>query len=189
MSLSVSNQFQKKQVIESAKVNTNFNEIVDYVNTLEGTLTGNIYALIPQGTKMIFYQATAPAGWTLITSVNDKFLRIVSGGGGSTGGTVAASTSLAHSHTVAGHTHTGPSHTHSISSDGSHSHSLYLVGGEAVAYGANYANSGSTDSLGSHTHGGVTGSSGTNVTGSSTAGTDSQLGVFAYADVVVASKD
>ena len=146
--------------------------------------------IIPSGTKMVFYQASAPVNWTAV-AVNDKFLRVVTAGGtgGSTGGTVAASTSLAHSHTVAGHTHTGPSHTHSISSDGSHSHSLYLVGGEGVAYGASYANSGSTDSQGSHTHGGVTGSSGTGVTGSSTAGTDSQLGVFAYADVVVASKD
>lgn len=35
MTLSVTNQFQRKQVIESAKVNTNFNDIVSYVNDLE----------------------------------------------------------------------------------------------------------------------------------------------------------
>lgn len=155
-----------------------------------GTTWDDVGTMIPSGTVSVFYQASAPVGWTAV-AVNDKFLRVVTAGGtgGSTGGTVAASTSLSHSHTVAGHTHTGPSHTHSISGDGSHSHSLYLVGGEGVAFGASYANSGVTDSQGSHDHGGTTGSSGTGLTGSSTAGTDSQLGVFAYADIIVATKD
>lgn len=45
MTLSVTNQFQRKQVIESAKVNTNFNEVVDYVNNLE-IATGNGTAIL-----------------------------------------------------------------------------------------------------------------------------------------------
>ena len=35
------------------------------------------YPLIPAGTKMFFYQATPPDGWTLDTSNQDKMLRIV----------------------------------------------------------------------------------------------------------------
>ena len=38
----------------------------------------------PSGTKMIFYQSSAPTGWTKDTSRNDVALRIVSGGGGGT---------------------------------------------------------------------------------------------------------
>lgn len=39
----------------------------------------------PAGTNTIFYQSTAPVGWTTSTSYNDNTLRIVSG---STGGTL-----------------------------------------------------------------------------------------------------
>lgn len=40
----------------------------------------------PTGTKMLFYQASPPPGWTQDTSVNDKVLRVVSGSGGGSGG-------------------------------------------------------------------------------------------------------
>lgn len=46
----------------------------------------------PSGTTMLFVQAAAPAGWTKSTSHNDYALRIVSGSGGGTGGSVAFST-------------------------------------------------------------------------------------------------
>jgi hypothetical protein len=76
----------------------------------------------PSGTKLSFFQASAPTGWTQDTSNNDKVLRVVSGTGGGTGGTHALTSppSLAH-------THTGPSHTHSVPSHG-HSHSLSAAG-------------------------------------------------------------
>ncbi len=149
--------------------------------------------IIPSGTKMVFYQASAPVNWTAV-AVNDKFLRVVTSGGtgGSTGGTVAASTSLAHTHTVASHTHTGPSHTHTISSDGTHSHSVslnYAGSDDHLALGASWDYVGTTSSAGDHSHGGATGSGGTGNTGAATPATDSQLGAFAYADVIVASKD
>jgi len=72
----------------------------------------------PSGTKMMFYQASAPTGWTQDTTNNDKALRVVSGTGGGSGGTHGLSSPPSTSHT-----HTGPSHTHSTPSH-SHSHSL-----------------------------------------------------------------
>lgn len=39
------------------------------------------------GTKLVFVQASAPAGWTQVTSLDNGTLRIVSGTGGGTGGT------------------------------------------------------------------------------------------------------
>lgn len=46
----------------------------------------------PSGTVLLFYQASAPTGWTQVTSLNDYDLRLVSGTGGTTGGTTAYST-------------------------------------------------------------------------------------------------
>lgn len=70
--------------------------------------------IIPAGTVMLFYQASAPTGWTKITTQNDKALRVVSGSGGVAGGTNAFSTVMAQ--TVVGSTTLTtaqiPSHTH-----------------------------------------------------------------------------
>lgn len=73
---------------------------------------------IPSGTVMLFYQASAPTGWTKITSQNDKALRVVSGSGGVAGGTNAFSTVMAQT-VVGGHALSLaeiPSHTHSVGS-------------------------------------------------------------------------
>ncbi len=73
---------------------------------------------IPNGSVMVFFQASAPTGWTKVTTQNDKTLRVVSGNGGGTGGDWAMSAGEttsevgAHTHTSAAHTHTGASHTH-----------------------------------------------------------------------------
>lgn len=50
---------------------------------------------IPSGSVMTFYQASPPSGWTQVVSLNDYALRIVSGTGGTTGGSVAFSTAFA----------------------------------------------------------------------------------------------
>ena len=50
---------------------------------------------IPATTVMLFYQSAAPTGWTQVTSLNDYDLRLVSGAGGTTGGTTAYSTVFA----------------------------------------------------------------------------------------------
>lgn len=148
----------------------------------------DIATLIPSGTKMVFYQASPPTGWTAVAA-NDKFLRVVTSGGtgGTNGGTVAASTSLAHTHTVDSHTHTGPSHTHSLADDSTTSNA---DGGTAIVKsgGRLWTQGGGASAVtpfASHT----TDASGTGNTGAATPGTDSQLGAFAYSDVIIATKD
>ncbi len=96
--------------------------------TFTGTISGNGGGLtgvdpFPSGTVMIFYQASAPTGWTKSTTNNDKALRVVSGTGGGTGGTHAMSSppSTAHTHSGPNHRHSTPNHSHSHSlSAGSH---------------------------------------------------------------------
>ena len=44
------------------------------------------------GTTMVFWQGAAPTGWTKLTTQHDKVLRVVSGTGGGTGGTLDFST-------------------------------------------------------------------------------------------------
>jgi len=75
---------------------------------------------LPSGTKMWFYQNTAPAGWTLDGTPSDDLLAVkggsaafdANGGTGAGTWTVAGLTKDAHTHTGPSHTHTGPSHTH-----------------------------------------------------------------------------
>src|SRR5882672_6730308 len=50
---------------------------------------------VPPGSVMVFYQATAPVGWTKIVSQHDKALRVSSGTGGLAGGTNPFSTVMA----------------------------------------------------------------------------------------------
>ena len=73
---------------------------------------------IPSGTVMAFFQAAAPTGWTQVTTHNNKALRVVSGAGGGSGGSVAFTTAFASqavSGTVGNTTLTSsqiPSHDH-----------------------------------------------------------------------------
>jgi len=46
---------------------------------------------VPSGSVFVLYQASAPTGWTQVTTLNDYALRIVSGTGGGTGGSTAFS--------------------------------------------------------------------------------------------------
>jgi hypothetical protein len=52
-------------------------------------------AELPTGTRLVFYQATCPAGWTQQTTHNNKALRLVSGTGGGTGGAQPFTTAFA----------------------------------------------------------------------------------------------
>ena len=49
--------------------------------------------IIPSGTKMLFYQDTAPTGWTIQDTLDDKLVFVTKGNaaGGQTGGTVHSS--------------------------------------------------------------------------------------------------
>lgn len=64
--------------------------------------------IIPSGTRMLFYEATAPLGWTLDVTVNDRFVRVSNTAGGNTGGTWD---DLTHNHPMP-HTHSN-THNHS----------------------------------------------------------------------------
>jgi hypothetical protein len=185
--LAIPNTFVAGNTITAAGHNQNNSAIQTYINDRNSgsaswdnfnataatitTLTLTNLSFIPSGTKMVFYQASAPTGWTAV-AVNDKFLRVVTAGGtgGTTGGTHAASTTLAHSHTVT-------SHTHSISADGAHTH--------AQTAGSSFGSATLTRDVasdGSHSH--------TGATGGATPGTDTQFsGAFAYADIIIATKD
>ena len=163
-----------------------------------GSTWDDVATVIPSGTKMVFYQASAPVGWTAV-AVNDKFLRVVTSGGtgGSTGGsglTPSSTITLAHIHTVAAHTHdlanhthTGPSHTHSVPRDGWGSSGVSQSGRISVTSSTTANNDNTTGSGGT----GATSAPSTNTSGSSSPSVDSQLSdtSFQYADVVVASKD
>ncbi len=52
-------------------------------------------SLIPSGTIMSFFQPVAPVGWTQITTHDNKAIRIVSGLGGNSGGSVTFTSAFA----------------------------------------------------------------------------------------------
>jgi len=200
--------------------------------TIDATaLTGNLPAIsgasltnlpasgMPSGTKVAFFQASAPTGWTQDTGNNDKVLRVVSGTGGGTGGTHALTSppSLAHTHTGASHTHSTPSHSHSHSlSAGAHtltlseipSHTHYSQRGDSSGSisGQGHQNkdqnkhekdkiTSASGGGGSHSHslsGSIT-SGGSGTSGSSGTGTTSSTTPTAFApqyiDVIVCEKD
>lgn len=174
------------------------NETLNTIQRDNGSAWEDVATLIPSGTKMPFYQASPPVGWTAV-AVNDKFMRVVTSGGtgGTTGGTVAASTSLAHTHTVSAHNHTF-AHTHAstvaletdgtslVNTLGGASKAIADVGGNAVA--CVDVTAGSYPRLTKQSSGNTTSQS-TSTSGDSSPSTDSQLGVFAYADFCVGTKD
>jgi hypothetical protein len=122
----------------------------------------------PSGTTLLFYQASAPTGWTKLTTQNDKALRVVSGSGGVAGGTNPFSTVMAQSATanytllsadIPSHFHPSPSgyqfllnfadgHSNGSTSPAS---AFYNVGVSAGANGA--TNTSSTGGGGAHSHG------------------------------------
>lgn len=108
----------------------------------------------PANTTMVFYQASAPTGWTKITTQNDKALRVVSGNGGGVGGvhnlssppsTAHTHTGPSHTHNMSNHTHTPPSHNHNM---GNHTHTgglhIHSTGGHVLTL----------SQIPSHNHGG-----------------------------------
>jgi hypothetical protein len=51
-----------------------------------GTQLTTFYGIIPQSSTMVFYQASAPTGWSKETQANDQALRVVDGTGGLSSG-------------------------------------------------------------------------------------------------------
>lgn len=119
-------------------------------DTLDGQ-HGAYYRDIPAGSSMLFYASAAPSGWTLNASLNDRLIRVVSSGGGVTGGswTISGLSVSGHALTVA----ELPPHTHTYVD-----HDPQPIGGP-IASGSGYTDviaSRTTDAAGSgasHTHG------------------------------------
>ncbi|MDQ3185984.1 MAG: hypothetical protein M3Q16_05885 [Pseudomonadota bacterium] len=59
------------------------------------TLGAAPFDIIPAGSVTDWFQAAAPAGWTQVTTHNNKAMRIVSGTGAGTGGSVAFTAAFA----------------------------------------------------------------------------------------------
>lgn len=107
----------------------------------------------PSGTAMLFYQATAPTGWTIDTTNNNTMLRVVSSAGG-VSFTTGDSPILMDK--VPLHNHTG-----TTDSDGSHTHTV--LGGYNAHDNCTYSSfsgasttcgqrSGVASTEGAHTH-------------------------------------
>jgi hypothetical protein len=135
-----------------------------------GSTWDDIGTLIPAGTVMCFFQAAAPTGWTQVTTQNDRVLRVVSSAGGGSGGSINTSTSLAHTHTVDSHTHSIPASATSQTNSGN--------------WYSQSTQPGLTNSATNHNH-----DIPASTSGATSPGTDSKLGVLAYSDVILASKD
>ena len=154
------------------------------------------------GTKLLFYQATSPTGWTQVTTQNNKALRVVSGSGGGSGGSTAF-TSVFTSRTPSGSVSGGSvsvsvsgntgGWTLSTSEIPSHTHGYGIVGfGGGLQSGSNFTGNfrtttESTGGSGSHSHS-VSASGSGSVTGASFGGNAMDFAVQ-YIDVIIASKD
>jgi hypothetical protein len=61
----------------------------------DSTQLNSKYGIFPQGCVTLFYQTNAPVGWAKSTTHNDKALRVVSGSGGVSGGSIAFTSAFA----------------------------------------------------------------------------------------------
>lgn len=186
-----------------------FNTTTNEVQRDNGTSWDDVGTHIPAGTVMVFYQETAPTGWTKVATVNDKALRVVSGStGGTTGGTVALSAGLAHTHTVASHVHAisqaAIEHKHQTleirnsSSEARHSRYEAAFGsGDAMGTGAGhvlttYGTTANPDAnskfmLSDEIYDSTFAAG--NTDGATSTADSTDAGSLAYADVILASKD
>ena len=61
------------------------------INFSDSTVLNSKYGIIPQSSVALFFKATAPTGWSQVTTHNDKTLRVVSSTGGGSGGSISYS--------------------------------------------------------------------------------------------------
>ena len=117
----------------------------------------------PAGTRMIFFQAAAPVGWTQDVTYNDYTLRIVSGVGGGSGGTDSPFTAdMSHTHTTSAHALTiseMPVHSHTLLTCSDSNGVVVNSAGKRVSVGSaselltDTANIGFTGASVPHSHG------------------------------------
>jgi hypothetical protein len=176
-------------IIDGAGAATGSLYIHDNV-TAGGTSVG-----FPSGTRMVFQQTTAPAGWTKDTTHDNKALRIISGTVG-TGGNVAFSTAFA-SQNVGDTTlsiNQIPSHNHSINNVGNHGHTLYMrYGGFTGNWDTNRASASANGHSAFNTNGAIAGGGGANINAGNAGGGgghNHSLDIAVqYVDFIIATKD
>jgi hypothetical protein len=122
------------------------------------------YGLIPQTTTWTFFQASAPSGWTQNTTHNDKALRVVSGTGAGSGGSIAFTSAfpgtvvpLSSVVTVSGtvgpttiDVNTMVNHAHNTGTESALNSSTFISA--AANYTMSQAATGPAGNSGSHTH-------------------------------------
>jgi hypothetical protein len=59
------------------------------INFSDATALNSKYGILPQNSINVFYSASAPPGWSQVTTHNDKTFRIVSGTGAGSGGAIS----------------------------------------------------------------------------------------------------
>jgi len=108
------------------------------------------------GTTIVFYQASAPTGWTKSTSHDNKALRVVSGTGGGSGGSSSFTSVFAsrgvplpeHNHSASSDTHGGHQHSGPTNNQNANHTHTFTTGNQ----NADHSHSFITNSGGSHTH-------------------------------------
>lgn len=154
-------------------------------------------------TKAVFFQASAPVGWTQDTSQNDKMLRVVSTIGGGVGGSHLVSTTISLQHTSHAvtvdnnHTHVMTDHTHSfnnVSGTGSGEFAkLGLDGSDRLRTFVSTGGAGTDTSVVNRfeqtTNNLVTGSGGSHDHGGATVNSRLSDIALAYVDVIICAKD
>ena len=110
------------------------------------------------GTRTLFHQAAAPAGWTQDVAVNDRVIRVVSSAGGGSGGSWTISGITVDGHALAAAEM--PAHTHTLGGQITPGLVNYATGHGTTWVG--WTTTGTTSSAGgggAHTHGLTIGSS------------------------------
>jgi hypothetical protein len=139
----------------------NLSQFANFVNSSGQVSASGLQSgiVLPSGTTSLFYQSSAPTGWTQVTTLNDYALKLVSGTGGTYGGTTAFSTVFANqTPTISTAGLSAGATTLSIAQMPSHTHSINLVvsaqglncntNGGSIGCGI----TGSQGGGGSHTH-------------------------------------
>ena len=147
-----------------AGITSNINDDLDAMGVRITANEDAIANLIETGTKMMFYQAAAPTGWTIDATVTDHMLRIVEAGTLGGGGFIGGADDPVLNDKV-------PTHTHpfTTNNDGAHTHivdptkyfegtSSNVWGGGNGSMGAGKHNFETTSTT--HQHAGTTNSNG-----------------------------
>ena len=141
----------------------NLSQFGNYLNSSGQVSASGIQSgvVLPSGTISLYYQASAPTGWTQITSLNDYDLRLVSSGGGTTGGTTAYSSVFVNqTPTISGGSISAttlstaqiPAHSHSTTFYQNNACGSFATSNQGAALGPYSVSTDSQGGGGSHTH-------------------------------------